>query len=305
MRRIGLFPALLFLFTSLLAAQGYKGQGKVLGYVTDEAGNPIEGVKIKLYAVKAQSGFETTTDEKGKWRALYIRGGLWNIDFEKSGYEPRRISIELKEFDRNPDIEIRLKKIEGLVITDELKDELREGNNLFDQKKYKEAVEAYNKIIEKFPDVYIIYMNIGNCYFELEKYIEAEEYYMKVMDKDPQNQEAMLLIGNTYANRGEKEKALEWYNKIEFEKITDPIVLFNMGTNFVSQSNHEQALKYYQRAVELKPDFPDAVYQLGLVNLTLGRSPEAIAAFERYLAIDPDSERANQVKSFLEFLKKK
>lgn len=294
-----------FISATLLFAQGYKGQGKVIGYVYDEAGSPLEGVKVKLFSLRGQSGFETETDAKGRWKAFYIRGGKWNIDFEKAGYEPHKISAELKEFDKNPDIEIKLKKIEGLVITNELKSELREGNSLFDEKKYEEAIEAYKKILEVFPDAYIVNQNVGNCYFQMEKYGLAEEYYKKVLEKDPQNQEIVVLIGNCYFNRGDKEKALEWYNKVDFEKINDPMVLFNIGSNFYTQQKPEEALKYYKRAMEIKSDFLDAIYQLGLVNLSLGRNQEAIQAFEKYLERDPDSQRAAQVRNFIEFLKKK
>ena len=115
----------------------------------------------------------------------------------------------------------------------------------------------------------------------------------------------MLLIGNTYTNRGDDQKALEWYNKIEFEKIDDPIVLYNIGTNFYNMSKFDEALKYFEKAVRIQSDFLDALYQLGLTNLTLGHYKEAVGTFETYLQHDPDSQRASQVKNFIEFLKKK
>ena len=305
MKKIGFFLAFLFLISPLVFSQGYRGKGKIIGYVYDEQGNPLEGVKVKLYSLKAHSGFETVTDAKGKWKAFWIRGGAWNIDFEKEGYIPKKISAEIKEFDRNHDIEIKMKKVEGMVITDDLKEELKKGNELFDQKNYQEAINLYTKIIEEFPDAYIIYKNIGNCYFALEQYDKAEEYYLKVLEKDPNNNDIMLLIGNTYANRGDDQKALDWYNKIEFEKIDEPIVLYNIGTNFYNMSKFEEALKYYEKAVRIQPDFLDALYQLGLTNLTLSHYKEAVGAFETYLQHDPDSQRASQVKNFIEFLKKK
>lgn len=305
MRKTGLLLIFILLIHTFILSQGYKGKGRFKGIVFDEEGNPLEGVKIKLYSLKANSGFETITDVNGKWKAFYVRGGAWNIDFEKPGYMPKKISAQIKEYDRNPDIEVKLKKIEGLVITDELKEDLREGNKLFDEEKYVEAVESYKKIVEESPDTYIVYKNIGNCYFQMEKYDQAEEYYKKVLEKDPKNQEAMLLIGNCYANRGDEKKALEWYKKIEFEKIDDPMVLFNIGSNFHTQSKFEEALKYYKKAVEIQKNFLDAIYQLGLTYLTLGNSQDAIETFDNYLKYDQDSERASQVKGFIEFLKKK
>lgn len=300
------FSVLLVLFLAIVASpQGYKGKGRFSGVVIDEGGKALEGVKIKLFCVRGQSGFETVTDKEGVWRANYVRGGTWNLDFEKPGYMPKKLSAEVNEYDKNKPIEVRLQKIEGLAVTEELKAELAKGNALFDGGKYDEAILAYQNIIAANPDAYIIYKNIGNCYFQMQKYAEAEEAYQKILEKNPQNAEVMLLIGNCNANRGENEKAMAWYNKIEFEKITDPMVLYNIGSTFYEQSKLDQALKYYRRAVELQPDFLDAVYQLGLVNLAMNSSAEAIAAFENYLKYDADSERAGQVKNFLEFLKKK
>ncbi|TET71892.1 MAG: tetratricopeptide repeat protein [Candidatus Aminicenantes bacterium] len=305
MRKAVFMVTLILLASTIVLSQAYRGKGKVKGYVFDEEGNPLEEVKVKLYSLKAQSGFETVTDADGRWNAYWIRGGTWNIDFEKIGYKPKKISAEIKEWSKNPDMEIKMEKIEGLVITEELKENLRRGNELFNEEKYEEAFESYKSIIEEFPDAYIIHKNIGNCYFQMEKYDLAEECYRKVLEKDSSNNEVMLLIGNTYANRGQDDDALEWYSKIEFEKIDDPIVLYNIGTNFYNISKFEEALKYYKRAVEIQDDFLDGLYQLGLAHLTLGNNQEAIDVFEDYLEHDPDSEKASQVRGFVEFLKKK
>ena len=301
-----MFAAILLILTgSLVLAQSYRGQGRLRGKVTDEAGKPLEGVKVKLYSLKGQSGFELTTSANGEWIANYIRGGGWNLDFEKIGYEPRHISTNIPETTNNPPIEIKLKKMEGLLITDELKAALKTGNQLFEDKKYDEAVKAYEDILAKNPDAYILNKNVGNCYFELQQYDKAEAAYRLVLDKEPANPDIQLLIGNCYANRGETDKAMDWYNKIDFDKITDPTVLYNIGTGFTKQSKFEDALRYYKRSVELQKDFLDGLYQLGLTYIALARNAEAVPPFEEYLKYDSDSPRAGQVRGFLEFLKKK
>lgn len=303
---IFLFLILFVLVTqTFVYSQGYKGKGKVNGLVSDQEGNPIEGVTVKLYCERGASGFEVTTDNEGEWRAFYIRGGPYDIDFEKPGYMPKKINVSISEFGKNPDIEVQLQKIEGLVVTDDMKEELQKGNDFFDQEKYEEAIQSYQTIIAKVPETYVLYRNIGNCYFQMEKYETAEEFYLKVLEKETNDTESILGIGNTYANRGQNEKALEWYNKIEFEKISDPMVLYNIGSNFYTQGQHQEALKYYRKAVELKGDFQDALYQLGLVNLTLGNKQEAIDVFTSYVKHDSESGRADQVRNFIEFLKKK
>jgi len=295
---------LIFLVAHFALPQGHRGKGRVRGFVFDEDGNPLEGVRVKLFSLRGKEGFETLTDAEGKWVAAWIRGGKWNIDFLKVGYEPKKISANISEVKRNPDIEMRLKKIEGLVITEELKEELEKGNKLFEEGSYQEAIEVYQKILEKFPDAYAISKNIGNCYFQMEKYERAQHYYQKVLEKEPDSNEMKLVIGNCYANLGEDEKALEWYNKIKFEEIDDPAVLYNLGTHFYDLSKFAEALRYYKRAVEIQNDFLDGIYQLGLTHLTLGQYKEAIGVFENYLNHDPDSGRASQVQGFIDFLKK-
>jgi tetratricopeptide (TPR) repeat protein len=302
MKRAGSVVLAVLLISMVASAQAYKGQGRINGVVTDEQGNPIEGVTIKLYLEKVQSGFETETDKNGEWKAWWIRGGTWKIDFEKPGYMPHKLDAEVDEWNKNPPIPVMMKKIEGAMLSEELVEALNEGNEFFDNMKYEEAISSYMKILEKFPDAYIINKNIGNCYFQLEKFTEAEEYYKKVLDKDPDDQEIMMLIGNTYTNRGEDERASEWYQRIDFEKISDPTVLYNIGSNLYSSQKYDEALKYYKRAVEIKDDFLDALYQLGLVHLTLGNYQDSIRVFEKYLEKDPDTDRSVRVRNFIEFL---
>ncbi len=288
-----------------LGAQDWKGKGRIGGIVTDKSGAPLEGVRVKLFSLKAQEGLEVKTDKSGKWTAAWIRSGGWNVDFDKIGYAPKKLSVDISENKKNPDIVVSLDKIEGLVITDEMKDLLTKGNELFDNKDFSGALAIYQDLMVKYPDAYPIYLNIGNSYFAQEKYDLAEESYMKLLEKDPKNVNGIIAVGNCYANRGDPVKAQEWYSKIEFEKIDDPTVLYNLGTIYYNNAKFEDALKFYKKASEKQKDSTDALYQLGLTYLNLQKNAEAVAAFEDYLKIDADSTRAGQVKSFLEYLKKK
>ena len=305
MKKISILLAFVFLTAIFAFSQDWKGKGRIMGHVLDEQGKPIEGVKVKLLYVQNNSGFEVMSDAMGEWKASWLRGGMWFIDFEKVGFEVKKIQFQVNESQKNPEVDVNLKKAEGLVLTDELKKALNEGNTLFNEGKYEEAIASFDKILAGYPDAFIINKNIGNSYFKMEKYDKAEEYYLKVLEKDPQSSEAMLLIGNCYANRGQNEKALEWYGKIEFEKIKDPTVLYNIGADFFNVSKFEEALKYYKKAVELKEDFLEALYQLGLTYLNLQNNQESLSTFEKYLKYDPNSEKASLVKGFIEFLKKK
>jgi tetratricopeptide (TPR) repeat protein len=303
MKKTVLLVILLVFCGSLVFAQTYKGKARIKGLVCDEDGNPIEDVTVKLYSIIGESGFEVKTDAEGQWVASWIRGGAWNVDFEKIGYMPKKINIDVKSYGRNPDVEVTLEKVEGLVITPDLQEELIKGNSLYEQGQYKEAIAVFEQMLLDNPDAYIINLNIGNAYFQMEEYDTALNYYQKVLDADPDNVRAKLQSGNALANQGDSEGALEWYNKIDFEKIDDSTVLYNIGTNYYNQGQFADALKYYERSLELDENYIDAVYQAGLANLSLGENQEAIKYFELYLEKDSDSQRASQVRGFLDYLK--
>lgn len=299
------FFSLYFITLAFGFSQDYKGKGRISGFVLDENGQPLQGVTVKLLYADSQKGFEVETDSKGKWSGTWLRSGLWHLDFEKDGYVPYKMGIRIKEHERNPDIEVRMKKLKGPAVSDDLRSLVGEGNRLYEEGRLEEALEAYRGILEQFPGAYILNKNIGNVYFRMEQYDQAIAQYMKVLENNPSDYEAMMLIGNSYSNKDEEEKAMEWYNKIAIGEIHDPTVLYNIGTNFYEKSKFAEALKYYQKAMEIRKDFLDALYQLGLAYSALGNYKEAIETFELYLQRDPDSERAKQAGNFLEFLKKK
>jgi tetratricopeptide (TPR) repeat protein len=295
----------IWLVASLVFSQDWTGQGRQIGHVYDEEGNPLEGVKVRLFFVKTQSGFETTTDDMGKWSAMGVKGGMWYIDFELAGYEPKKISANILDYrQQNKPIEMTIKKVEGLYVTEDMKEEYKRGIDLFNEGKYEESIPVYGSVVEKFPGAYIIHMNIGHSYFKLENYEEAEKSYLKVLESDPEHVDSLIGVGNCYMNRGDTEKAIEWYNKIEFDKIENATVLFNVGTIFYNNSKFDEALTYYKRAVEVQEDSLDALYQLGLTYLAKGNNADALVQFESYLKFDPDSQRASQVQSFIDYLKK-
>jgi tetratricopeptide (TPR) repeat protein len=305
MKKTVLMMSLILGVALALGAQDYKGKGRLLGIVTDEQGHPIEGVKVKLFSVKAQEGFEVTTGKDGKWTAAWIRGGRWNIDYDKLGYAPKAIFVDISETKKNPEVEVTLAKVEGPMVSPDLRPLVEKGNELFEQKKYDEAAAVYQDILGKFPSVYPIYKNLANCYFAEEKYDLAEQNYLKVLAQDPHDVEAIIAVGNCYSNIGDTAKALEWYAKVDFDKITDPTVLYNLGVNYSKSATLEEALKCFKKALEVQPDFADAQYQLGLTYVSLQKNDEAVATFEDFLKLHPDSNLAPQVRSFLDYLKKK
>jgi len=304
MKKVFLIAWCVLTAASLLSAQEWKGQGRIPGIVVDDLGNPIEGVRVKFFCPKWDGGFETKSGKDGKWIGAWMRSGLWNIDFDKIGYAPAHKSLEMNQFEKYKEMTVVMKKIEGMVVGEDMKKDLTAANDLYDKKEYGAAIEAYRAFLVKFPDAYFIWRNIGNSYFVQEKYDEAEAAYKEILVKDPNDVEAQISIGNCYANRGNTEASLEWYNKVSLEKINDASLLYSVGLAYFKSSKLPEAAKYFEKAVALDEGQIDALYQLGITYTAQQEKGKAIETFEKYLKVDPDSERAAQVKGFLDYLKK-
>ena len=305
MKKAILIVACSFLICGILAAQDWRGRGRVTGLVFDTEGNPIEGVMVKLVWTKDKSGLEVVTNKDGRWAVGGINKGEWDVDFIKMGYTPLQKRMTVSETSRNPEVRVTMEKAKGLVLTSELEEMLGKANASFDQKDYKTALEGYNAMLAKFPDAYILWKNIGNCYFAQEQYDKAEESYKKVLEKDANDADALLSVGNCYFNRNQTDQALEWYGKIQFEKITDAVVLYNIGLNYFKSQKFEDALKYFKRSTEVQKEFEDGYYQMGLAYTSLDRKAEAVATFEEFMKRFPNSGKIAQVQGFLDYLKKK
>lgn len=286
-------------------SQVYKGKGRLKGMVTDMKGNPLEEVTVKLFSLRANSGLETKSDKKGEWKANWIRSGLWHIDLMKIGYEPKKISIRISEVRKNPFLEIKLKKIEGLVMTEKIIEAVEKANKFYDEEKYEKAIAAYEKILMDHPGTYIINKNIGNTYFALKDYEKAVEFYKKVLEKQEENSNMLILIGNVYINKKDNEKALEWYSKVNAEDIEDVIALYNIGVLFFNNGNYEKAIAYLKRAVKIDGEFSDGYCLLGISHLASGQSQKAVEFLKKFLEIDPESVKAPTAKSVIETLTKK
>ncbi len=305
MKKIFIVFLIFIVSTVLMFSQATSGKVKMKGIVLDkETGNPIEGVKIMLYSIKAQSKHKITpvTDSDGKWRSLYMRSGKWYIDFSKVGYAPRKIAVDYVfrgakyicffQGEKYESLKIEMQKIQGPALEQSIIKEIEEGNALLVENKVKKAIKRFEKIIEKYKEregIAIVNLYMGNCYSKLEEYEKAIEYFQKAIVKYPKHKELILSVGNSYSNLKQTDKAMEWFKKLSDEDITNPDTLYNIGINFYNAMDYKRAVSYFSRAVEMKENFGEAYYQLGMTYVALNKITESVTALKKFMEISPES----------------
>src|SRR6185295_17030585 len=101
---------LLSLFVALAALGQIRGTERLQGVVTDKAtGKPIAGATVTLGVPSGSTApLIAKTDAKGRWSALGLTSGQWNVDISAPGYETSKGSVAISAGQRVPPITTQL-----------------------------------------------------------------------------------------------------------------------------------------------------------------------------------------------------
>lgn len=312
-RKFQIFIAIV-LFSVLLLnplyAQKSRGKGRLQGKVLDEAENPIENAKIVLLFEDEVTKFETITDKKGIWSVIALGTGKFRVTASADGYVPTNTLVFVRQLTKNPPVILKLKAMDKAVVSEDLAEFLKKGNELYKEKKYDEAITAFQKVIEKAPDVYQISYKIGDCYREKGDLHKAIEIYEEVIKKAKEKKDistaakALGTIGGIYLNKQELEKAQSYFKQSIEMNPEDEILAYNVGEINLNSNNMDAAITYFKMASKIKPTWNVPYLKLGYAYLNKGDFATAIEMFNKVVELDPNSQEAMTAKEIIKSLPK-
>ena len=210
----------------------------------------------------------------------------------------------------------------------------RKGEDLFNQKKYEEAVAAYDKVLAINPIHAEAWFGKGNALKKLGKYEEALEAYNQELNGSPDDPLGWYNKGNTLLALSRYEEAIgaydqslqynpeyanAWNNKgvalQRLERYEEAITAAdqalkidpqhadawnNKGVDLKNLGRYEEAIKAYDQALQLEPEKPSLWSNKGNALLELGKYKEALEAYDKALSIDPDFSQARENRKIAE-----
>jgi tetratricopeptide (TPR) repeat protein len=189
-----------------------------------------------------------------------------------------------------------------------------EGNRLFKEGKYSEAIASYKSCLDENPQAYKIHYYIGNCYMEMNEIELGQEEYEKVLqgakqEESPESAEAQAeasyLLGELSAKRKDKEAALKYFMRCLELDPQNEIYAYNVGDVCFSLRKIEEAIHHFTLASEIKPSWPNPYLKLGYVYLHKADYPNARKNFIKFLELDPEHPQAESIKKILDTLKRR
>jgi tetratricopeptide (TPR) repeat protein len=226
------FNIFLLLTVFILVPSTSFGQDTVVkGMIRDVDGEPIPAAKIAFYDPDTGHKFNVRSDKEGKFIKAGIIPAVYRVTIEKEGFIPFESQARIR-FGFTEELTIKLRKVPPKLEDDE---NLSKGIDLFSEGKYDEAIESFEKVVEKFPDNIEGYYNLGLSYLRKGDIDQAIFSLEKAADVNPEAPLIFLALGEAYFNKEENEKAME----------------------------------SYQQALKIDPGNPRAHYSLGMVYFNM------------------------------------
>lgn len=100
-----------------------------------------------------------------------------------------------------------------LLVSVQLKAQLKKANEYFDQELYFDAINSYEKVLKKDENNIKAVENIAFAYRKLKDYNNAEKYYAKATQLNPEESSNYLYYGQTLKNNDKVREAKQQFEK--------------------------------------------------------------------------------------------
>lgn len=184
-------------------------------------------------------------------------------------------------------------------ISDDFKVAMKQGDDLYEAGKYREAAQHYARASKMRPDVFRAFYALGAAHEAAGQFKEAAAAYktavaLKPDPTDDPNDPIKLqyALANSQAAAGQHAEAVNSYRQVieVLEKAgaraANPY--YNLALSLDAVGRQPEAVAALQKAVEIDPNYAEAHYNLGVIHSRAERYPEAVESFKRALAARAD-----------------
>lgn len=182
---------------------------------------------------------------------------------------------------------------------------VQEGISLYDEGKYEEAIQKFEKAltIDK-KDGYALY-EAGNTYIALKDYKKALEYADRIIKKGLEpTAEAYVLKGNTLDLLEKPDKAIEAYR--EGIKRSKPYAMlhFNLGISLLRGGKSQESRPEFEQTLTLLPSHRSSHYCLGLSYADGNLIAKTLLPLYKFLMLENKGQRADVASKTIQSIAK-
>lgn len=175
------------------------------------------------------------------------------------------------------------------------------GDIMRSHKRYKEAIEYYNRVIaltpRPEPKHWTYWYARGTSYERLKNWPAAEVDLLRALQLAPDQPLVLNYLGYSWIDQNRNLKqGLAMIEKAVAAKPDDGYIVDSLGWAHYRLGNYREAVRHLERAVELRPEDPTLNDHLGDAYWRVGREREARFQWEQALTLKPEPEEIEKIK---------
>ena len=304
-----------FAFAQLDAAQ-------IRGSVVDEKGQPIQGVAVELkYKGESRAPIikNATTDKKGGFVRVGLKGGDWTLTFRKDGYKPAGIDtyLSIGGLSEIPPVTMVAAQPAPAAAAapaaisgaddkaGQLGDLYLKAVAAVEAGQTAEAETIFKAILLELPDLAEAHYNLGYLYEKRGATAEAEAEFRRAFELQPQNAVALIALAAIVERRAGNEEALALLEANAPRFADNARVQFALGATAFNLGRNVVAEPAFEKAAALDPANAEALFYLGSIALGRNDVPAAIERLDKFVATaPPTSPNLETAKALLATLRK-
>lgn len=169
---------------------------------------------------------------------------------------------------------------------DDAERRVERAQELFEQRRWREALEELRAATDINPHNAGWHFNIGLTLDELERYDEAIEAYRQGLEIDPHDLHAMTHLGTDLRRIGNMDEAIRTFEEIESRDPSYEASYCNRILCYAEMGDHDRAEEMFYTARLFRDQCPDCYHHLGLSLAEREKWDKAIWCFRRALDLD-------------------
>jgi tetratricopeptide (TPR) repeat protein len=179
--------------------------------------------------------------------------------------------------------------------------QFKEARVLFNQQRFKEAIDAYEQVLSLFPesDTSIAAMGeLASCYIEEKEFMFADVVTRHLAERFCRNKKYMIPAGDRvvsiaykYSEIGDKDRMRATYNTF-FKYMTKhpraAAEIYRFGNQEFAAKNYDAAMDYYKQIIEHHKDanvYTDALSRMAMIYDAQGKYKAEIKVLKVLIAI--------------------
>ncbi len=204
----------------------------------------------------------------------------------------------LKKFPANKKAMTGLKSMSGFPsgivpkVQNPPQDQLTPLINLYGQKKFWQALDQANGLLELFPRSVLLYNILGASHAALNQHDAAIGSFKKAIKIRPDYATTYNNMGNVLMDKGSLDAALDSFRQAIKLKPDHAETHNNMGNALKDKNDPKAAIESYQQAIKIKPEYAEAHSNMGGALENKGDFKAALQSYRQALKIEPNFSKA-------------